>query len=219
MTARDVAPASVRLLALDAFGRAVSDRVTTMAPRSCESIAAASEFGVGDDRLVVIGRGLWTSDPAAHSTYAAADPAWLPVTWEEPWVVAGPFDRAGTHDTCLRCLAQRAVQHDTRSVETEQMRRGYRDDGLPPPPGMLPQHVDFAAAFILRISATRSTREDRLEPGVGPPVLRRALQAHVSTLRVSEVVVIPWDHCERCRTGGGEDLLAAIRSVHADGGG
>jgi bacteriocin biosynthesis cyclodehydratase domain-containing protein len=109
--------------------------------------------------------------------------AWLPVVFDHPHVLVGPWSG---HGSCFRCYRRRRAQHDAQHAVRSRLESAYDRDPSLGPGGYLPHHVRTAAAL-----AERALRR------ASPPT--EVAQVNILSGRTSAQQLTPVHGCPRCR--------------------
>lgn len=148
-----MSPASVHVLAVGGFGRAVAARLE-------EQLTDVAVTPVAGDRshpmtwpaarLHVLAS--WREAPALTDALDASAAAWrvpwLPVVIETSRLRIGPLVDPG-HGPCHRCFERRRRQHDHRPEIAEALQAHYGAHPEEGPDGFLPSQVTLGAAGVL----------------------------------------------------------------------
>ncbi|MCX4748198.1 TOMM precursor leader peptide-binding protein [Kitasatospora sp. NBC_01287] len=129
-----------------------------------------------------------------EAAFAAGRP-WLPVVFEHPWVVVGPW-LAPPDGPCHRCYLDRRAQHRQHSDTVQALTEAYAADPELGVSGHLPHHVRLAVGLAQQALRLR-------EPGL-------VLSANTVGSRISAHRTVGCHGCPRC---GQQDRLGVDGAV------
>jgi len=188
------------------FGEAVRDRFSHelgAVPLAVEELTAHRSLPDEPEVLVVA---LWRPleelcERIDEAAFAAGRP-WLPVAFEHPWVVVGPWlEPPG--GPCHHCYLDRRAQHRLRSDTVRAMTEAYAADPDFGVKGHLPHHVRLAVGLAQQALRLR-------EPGL-------VLSANTVGSRISTHRTVGVHGCPRCgqqnRLGGEGAVAKVARSL------
>ncbi|WP_405778320.1 TOMM precursor leader peptide-binding protein [Streptomyces sp. NBC_00859] len=182
------------------FGNAVRDRFSRelgAAPMAVEEITAGCRQLPGAPGALVVA--LWRPldelcERIDEAAFAAGRP-WLPVVFEHPWVVVGPW-LAPPDGPCHRCYLGRRAQHRQDSGTLRALTEAYAADPECGIRGHLPHHVRLAVGLAQQALRLR-------EPGL-------VLSVNTVGSRISAHRTLGCHGCPRC---GQQDRLGADGAV------
>ncbi|MER5771051.1 TOMM precursor leader peptide-binding protein [Streptomyces sp. NPDC001985] len=194
-----IQPDRVAVAGVGEFGEAVRDHVSRelgAVPRAIEEFTSDRPPPNAPEVLVVA---LWRpleelGERVDEAAFAAGRP-WLPVVFEHPWIVVGPW-LAPPDGPCHRCYLDRRAQHRQYSDTARVLTEAYAADPSLGVRGHLPHHVRLAAGL-----ARQALR--RREPGL-------VLSANTVGSRISAHRTLGCHGCPRC---GRRDRLGADGAV------
>ncbi|GGX15332.1 hypothetical protein GCM10010297_40950 [Streptomyces malachitofuscus] len=181
------------------FGEAVRDhfgRVLGAEPLAVEELTDGRPSPRASGILVVA---LWRPleelcERVDEAAFAAGRP-WLPVVFEHPWVVAGPW-LVPLDGPCHRCYLNRRAQHRQHSATAQAVTEAYAADPELGVRGHLPHHVRLAVGLAQQVLRLR-------EPGL-------VVSANTVGGRISAHRTLACHGCPRC---GRQDRLGADGAV------
>lgn len=196
--------ATVGVAGVGGFGTAVRDRLVDTVgagPATADDLADPGRLAGFGCAVVALWRPLEDlCDGIDAAAYAAGRP-WLPVVFEHPWILVGPWS-APPDGPCYRCYRGRRMQHSERTDTARAAADAYAADPTLGVSGHLPHHVRLATGLVRQVLRRR-------EPGL-------VLSVNTVGSRISAHRTLGVHGCPRCGTRdrlGGDAVAAVVRAV------